>query len=451
MLNNRTIPPCFNHQNESKTFFKRVKRGCDFSDPGTGKTRVQIEDFVSRRKKRGKCALVIATRSLLEPAWKDDFHKFAPGIKCSVAYAANRAKAFEVDADVYIINHDGVKWLAEKPKSFFAKFDTLIIDESTAFKHQTSARSKAAAKIAQYFEYRRVMTGTPTSNGICDIWHQVFIVDDGQRLGKSFFKFRAAACVPTQVGRNANAIQWEDREGIEDVVAHLISDITIRHKFEDCVDIPENHKYAMVYPLSKKARSAYDDMLNHQIALFRKSSVTAVNAGVAAGKLLQISSGAVYDDNEDYTVICKERYEFVVDVAEEREHAVIFYLWDHQRDLIVEELTKRGLSFCLYGGSDAARAQMVRDYQAGKYRYFLAHPQSAGHGLTLTLATASIWPSPTPNLEHWLQGLKRVHRIGQTKRTETICVCGEDTRDLLMWDMLQNKNVKMTNFFEGLL
>lgn len=726
MFNNRTIPPCFNHQNESKTFFKRVKRGCDFSDPGTGKTRVQIEDFVSRRKKRGKCALVIATRSLLEPAWKDDFHKFAPGIKCSVAYAANRAKAFEVDADVYIINHDGVKWLAEKPKSFFAKFDTLIIDECfpagtqvdtptgprpievlktgdvvytssgpapvsrifaklsddlvqmelddgtkitctgnhpfatpegwvearalggmsvvrldvhqfdeqraavlqqklraqgnvgvqefgregcncgevsskttrspeleqrrsvpggnegeiersaqgdwafaedprrerqdcavrahdggdvagvletagtyshreskrqrlshrvqgglraylqkvgyrsgreftyiaeklgceegqiiglsrvvsvsrvecaspcmvfnlqvngphtysiagvlvhncTAFKHQTSARSKAVAKIAQYFEYRRVMTGTPTSNGICDIWHQVFIVDDGQRLGKSFFKFRAAACVPTQVGRNANAIQWEDREGIEDVVAHLISDITIRHKFEDCVDIPENHKYAMVYPLSKKARSAYDDMLNHQIALFRKSSVTAVNAGVAAGKLLQISSGAVYDDNEDYTVICKERYEFVVDVAEEREHAVIFYLWDHQRDLIVEELTKRGLSFCLYGGSDAARAQMVRDYQAGKYRYFLAHPQSAGHGLTLTLATASIWPSPTPNLEHWLQGLKRVHRIGQTKRTETICVCGEDTRDLLMWEMLQNKNVKMTNFFEGLL
>lgn len=327
----------------------------------------------------------------------------------------------------------------------------VLVHNCTAFKHQTSARSKAVAKIAKHFEWRRIMTGTPTSNGICDIWHQVYIVDDGQRLGSSFFKFRASACVPVQAGPMPNMIRWEDRDGIESVISHLISDITIRHKFEDCVDIPENHKYAIAYKPSKKTMAPYNEMVNHQIALLKKTSITAVNGAVAANKLLQIASGAVYDDNDDYTVIDTERYELIVDIAEEREHAIIFFLWDHQRDLLVEELTKRGHSFCLYGGSEKVRAEMVREFQGGKYRYFLANPQSAGHGLTLVKATATIWPSPTINLEHFLQGLKRVHRIGQTEKTETIVVVAEGTRDEVAWDMLQNKSVRMQDFFEGLM
>lgn len=304
--------PLFAHQKQSRRVLAKTKRVLDTSDPGTGKTRVEVEDFAERRRGGGGCALVIATKSLLETAWKADFNEFAPDMGVSVAYAANRDEAFACKADVYVINHDGAKWLAEKPKSFFNKFDTLIIDESTAFKHHTSQRSKAVAKIAKYFEYRRCLTGTPNSNGVCDLWHQVFILDDGLRLGKSFFAFRSAACIPQQQGPKASMIKWVDRPGIEVTVATMLRDITIRHKFEDCVDIPENFKYARTFKLGKKHLAAYNEMQDFQILQLKKTTVTAVNGAVVAGKLLQIASGATYNDDGEYSLIASERYSLVL-------------------------------------------------------------------------------------------------------------------------------------------
>ena len=448
-----TAPPLFAHQKQSVAVLKKNKRVFDTSDPGSGKTRVEVEDFAARRRNGGGCALILATKSLLEPAWKADFNRFAPDMGISVAYAANREKAFECDADVYVTNHDAAKWLAAKPKSFFAKFDTLIIDESTAFKHHTSQRSKAMAKIVKYFEYRRALTGTPNSNGICDIWHQVYLIDDGVRLGKSFYGFRAAACIPEQVGPSANMIKWNDRPGIEATVSAMIRDITIRHRFEDCVDIPPNHQYAVTFKLNKKHYAQYNEMQDFSIMQLKKKTVTAVNGGVVAQKLLQIASGAVYADDGTYQTVDNGRYEMVMDLAEERAHSIVFFTWEHQKEELVKEAEKRGLTYAVYDGStpDKARAQIVKNYQAGMYRVLFAHPQSAGHGLTLTKGTATIWASPTYNLEHYLQGLKRVHRIGQTEKTETIVVVAEGTLDEKVWQALQDKSVRMTDLLEGLL
>ena len=444
--------PLFAHQKESVSFLKKSDIVFDTSDPGTGKTRVEVEDFAARRRRGGKCALVMATKSLLESAWQKDFNEFAPDMGVSVAYATNRDKAFECDADVYVTNHDAAKWLAAQPKSFFAKFDTLIIDESTAFKHHTSQRSKAVAKITKYFKYRRLLTGTPNGNGICDLWHQIFLLDDGVRLGKSFFGFRAAACIPEQVGPQASMIKWNDRPGIEATVSAMIRDITIRHRFEDCVDIPENHKYAVTFKLGKKHYAQYNDMQDFHIMQLKKTTVTAVNGAVVAGKLLQVASGAVYNDDGEYSLIDNGRYQLVMDLVEERAHSIVFFNWEHQRDELVREAERRGLSFAVYDGStnDRARVGIVKDYQAGQYRVLFAHPQSAGHGLTLTRGTATIWASPTYNLEHFLQGLKRIHRIGQTERTETIVVVAEGTIDEKVWQSLQDKKVKMADLLEGL-
>ena len=424
----------------------------DMSDPGTGKTRVQIDAFAERRRKRGGCALVLATKSLLDSAWKKDFKTFAPDMKVSVAYAKNRHEALEEPADVYVTNHDAVKDLLKKPASFWKKFDTLIIDESTAFKHHNSLRSKAIAKIASHFKYRTCMTGTPISNGILDIWHQVFILDEGKRLGKSFYGFRLAACIPEQVGKNANAIKWNDKPGVELVVYDIIKDIKIRHAFEDCVDIPENHRYAISFPLSKAHQSKYNDMQDFNFLQLKQTGVTAVNSAVVYGKLLQIASGAVYDDSGKYSLIDSARYELVLDLVEEREHSIVFFHWEHQRDELIKEAKKRGVSYAVFDGSvsDKARTDIVERYQAGEYRVLFAHPQSAGHGLTLTRGTATIWASPTYNLEHFLQGLKRIHRIGQTKKTETIVVVAEDTLDEKVWQVLQAKDAKQGDLL-GLL
>jgi hypothetical protein len=183
----------------------------------------------------------------------------------SVSTAGKHEAAFKADADVYVTNIDAVKWLAKQPKGFFKDFDELIIDESTAYKHNTSERSKAAAKIAKFFKFRRAMTGTPNGNSITDVWHQVKILDDGKRLGPSFFAFRNAVCTPYQKGPNANALEWVDKDGAEEAVFGMLSDIVVRHKFEDCVDIPEQHQYTVSYQLTPQQLKAYYDMRDHAI------------------------------------------------------------------------------------------------------------------------------------------------------------------------------------------
>lgn len=440
------------HQKQSIAFLRKVPKAFDMSDPGTGKTLVEIEDFMYRRKRRGKCALIIASKSLLESAWGDDFRKFAKEMPFSVAWAENREAAFNAVADVYITNHDAVKVLARKPKKWFDKFDTLIVDESSAFKHRTSQRSKALAKIVGFFEYVRLMSGTPNTNGVCDLWHQMFLLDGGRRLGRSFFAFRAALCRPEQTGREARMVKWIDKENAESIVSTLIQDVVIRHKFEDCTDIPENVQRSVNFYLNKKHMKLYKQMEDDSILLLQDSSVTAINGAVLYGKLLQLASGAVYNDDGGYSLIDTDRYELVTDLVQERQHSVVFFHWTHQRDELINIAKARGLSYALIDGTVNAtkRTEVVKFYQAGFYDVLFAHPQSAGHGLTLTKGTATIWTSPTPNLEHFLQGLKRIHRIGQTLKTETIMVLAPGTIEERVYASLMAKNVKLTNLLNYL-
>ena len=435
----------FAHQKQSIKFLKSNEIVFDTSCPGTGKTPVEVVDFAARRAKGGKCALVLGTKSILKPAWENDIHKFAPELTTSIAYAKNREEAFATNADVYITNHDAANWLEKQPKKFFAKFDTLIVDESDAFKHHTSQRSKALAKIAPFFKYRRLMSGTPNTNGVCDMWHQVFVLDGGKRLGKSLFAFRSAVCTPTQVGPSAAAIKWVDKPNAEAIVSALIQDIVIRHKFEDCVDIPANHQYSMPYELSKKHMVAYRELEDTSILLLKKSSVTAINGAVLYGKLLQAASGAVYNDDDEYSLIDTGRYELTIDLVQERRHSIVFFLWRHQRDELVKLAKIRKLRYAVIDStvSDTAREDIVKHYQAGFYDVLFAHPQSAGHGLTLTKGTATIWPSPTHNLAHYLQGLKRVYRIGQKEKTETIMIIAPGTIEERVYESLLAKNTKL--------
>lgn len=438
------------HQATSLKFMATRDRVLDMSDPGTGKTFVQIMNFVKKRKKN-ECLLVVAPKSLLGPAWENDIEKFAPELRVSVANADNREAAFAADADVYVTNTDAVKWLAAKPKSFFAKFKHLVVDESTAFKHSTSQRSKALNKIKVHFPYRAALTGTPTTKSITDIWNQVNLLDDGKRLGGSFFAFRNAVCIPVQVGRGREMVSWEDKEGAEEVTFALLADITIRHNFQDCIDIPENSQHIMPYKLGAKQLRAYQEMAMTQIAALGKLKVvTAINAAAVRTKLLQIASGAVYEHTGKYHLVDTGRYELALDLVEERRHSIMFFLWQHQRDYLVAEATKRGIRFCVYDGSASAkvRNQMIADYQAGFYQLFLAHPASAAHGLTLTRATATIWPSATDNLEWFVQGNKRAFRNGQKNKTETIVIIAPGTCEEKVYDRMLSKNVRMTNLLE---
>jgi SNF2 family DNA or RNA helicase len=387
-------------------------------------------------------------------------------MKVSVATAANRIEAFAADADVYVTNHDAVKDLLKKPKGFFKKFDELIIDESTAYKHHTSQRSRAVAKLAQHFKRRACLSATPTSNGICDIWHQVYLLDDGAHLGPNFYGFRSTVCIPKQVGRDKNAVQWSDKPGAEEAVFGLLSDMVIRHKFEDCVDIPATHIYTVGYELEPKQRKAYDTMERDQLLPLLTSQlpvavahklgggpppkITAVNAAAVATKLLQIASGAVYDNAGKYTVIDTGRYETLIEMASVRKHPLMLFFWQHQKDLLIAEATKRKLRFCVFDGdaNDMQRNQMVMDYQAGHYDLMFGHPQTVAHGLTLTRGTSIIWPGPTYNLEWWKQANKRQARIGQKEKTEVATLIAPGTIEEKVYDMCMGKDSRMTNLLD---
>jgi len=244
------IPPLFENQKETIELLGTQNRVFDMSDPGTAKTRAHAHAFTERRRAGGGKALVLAPKSILQSAWGNDIDKFLPGLRYSIAYATNRAKAFEQDADIYITNHDAVKWLVKNlPKSYWDDFDTLIVDESPAFKHYASARSKALRKLAKFFEFRANLTGTPNSNSILDIWHQMMILDDGERLGSSFWRFRGTVCEPEATGPGGQYTKWHDKDDIEGPVFDLFKDMTIRHVLEECQDIPPNHTYDQVFTL----------------------------------------------------------------------------------------------------------------------------------------------------------------------------------------------------------
>jgi SNF2 family DNA or RNA helicase len=327
-----------------------------------------------------------------------------------------------------------------------------VVDESTSLKHHTSQRSKAAAKIAKYFDNICLMTGTPNSNSITDVWHQAYLLVGGKRLGNSFYKFRDSVCTPHQVGRMAQAVKWTDKDGAEEAVFSLLSDIVIRHKFEDCVDIPPNHQYPLQYDLTPKQLKAYRELEDTQMLSLagKQPAMLAINAAAVATKLLQVASGAVYDGMGGYQVIDTARYEMVLDLVEQRKHSLVFFLWKHQRDALIAEADKRGISFAVIDGntSDRERDEIVQGYQAGVYKTIFAHPKSAAHGLTLTKGTATIWASPTYDLEIFKQGSKRQHRMGQTAKTETIVILAKDTIEEKVWEMLEGKNARMTNLLD---
>jgi SNF2 family DNA or RNA helicase len=439
------IPSRFKHQNQSVKFKRDHPRSLDTSDCGTGKTRTEIDTFAEYG---AKCALVLAPKSILEPAWAEDIRTFAPHLKYSIAYAKNREEAFAANADMYITNHDAVKWLAKQSPKFFDRFSDLIVDESTAFKHRTSARSGALNKIKRYFPVRRLDTATPNPNTILDIWHQINVLDDGKRLGQSFFAFRNAVCVPTQRGPEANMLEWADKEGAETAVYGLIADITIRHQN---YDLPPNHQYTRPIALSAKHRALYKQLERDSLLQIDQKTITAVNGAVLAAKLLQIASGAVYGKNDDtgegeYVLMDTRRYELTLDLCEEARQSVVFFQWRHQKEQLAREAEKRGHKYAVLDGSITnihKRNEIVRNFQAGFYRDLFVHPQTGAHGLTLTRGQRTIFPSPTYNQELFHQAIKRIHRAGQTEVTDTITLIAPDTYDEIAYASCMGKGGRM--------
>jgi len=440
----KKVPPYYEHQTTTLELLRKQGSILDLSDPGTGKTRPALGAFIERLNKNGKRGLVLATKSILQSAWGNDIDKFFPGVKYDVAYAHHRKKMMETStADIVITNHDAVRWFRDNLKpAYWKDFDSIIIDESTAFKNHGSQRSKALYKIAKTMEFRECMTGTPNPKGILDVWHQAKLVDDGERLGSSYWAFRSAVCEPVQIGPDTNMVEWREKEGAEYVVFDLLNDISIRHKFEECTDIPANFVTEYQITLPPKLRRQYSDMMSIAATMLNDGKfLQAVNAASVHQKLMQIASGAVYTEEGKYSILDNQRSELVMDLIEERESCLVAFNWRHQRAGLEEAAKKRNIPYAVIDGTvnDRLRREAVEQFQSGEIRVIFAHPQSAGHGLTLTKGTTTIWTSPTYNAEHYKQFNHRIYRAGQTRKTETIHITAQDTIDEKVFSKLGSK------------
>ena len=438
MLNN--IPAPYAHQQSTTDFIINTKQCLITSDPGTGKTRAVLDAHAIL----GGKTLVLAPLSILEAAWGEDINKFQPNIKYGIAYAKNRTKVFEDGTyDMVITNFEAVNFLQKNPQ-YCKQFDTIVIDEFTAFKNREAKRSKNLNKIISYFTNRIAMSGTPNSNTILDIWHPVYLIDGGERLGSRFYAFRHQACTPKF---NGFANEWIDKPGIEEAVANKLSNISIRYALSDCMDLPDNIVRTVNTRLTPNVQKQYKLLADESVLYTKSGTVNAVHAAARVKKLLQLVTGAVYDEDGVVQFVHQERYDIVMTLVAQRAHSLVAFNWKHERDALVEIAQKEGISYEVIDGSVKAekRSDIVARYQAGHIKVLFCHPQSAGHGLTLTKANTVIWCSPTYNAEHYQQFNQRIYRAGQTQKTETILIQARNTWEPEVYKKLNTKLGRMEN------
>lgn len=448
------------HQIATADFARATPRMHNWSDPGTGKTRAHLDAFDQRAGH--KRMLVLAPLSILETAWANDAATFTPNLRLSVAYAKNRAKAFADNSDIVVTNHDAVKWIVaqvKRDRQFLSDFDEVVVDEATAFKNLAGRggadRARALADIRHHFDHRRMLTGTPASNSILDVWAMGYICDDGQRLGDSYYAYRNSVTTPVQVGPSANMIQWKEKPGSIDIVTKLLSDITIRFRKDDCVDIPPNHQFYVHTTLNNQTRQRYDEMVRDSLLELESGAViSAIHAGARAQKLRQICTGAVYDGEHLVHDFHADRYGLVLDLVMERPWpCLVAYNWRHECTAMQQRARNLGVSHGVLSGDTPIdeRVALVRKFQAGELRVLFAHPQTASHGLTLTAGRTTIWASPTDNAERFLQFNARIDRNGQQHPTETIMIAARDTSEERIYELLRGKVDRVANLLQLIL
>lgn len=437
-----SMPKPYAHQTKTTNFILDKPRSYVANDPGTGKTRACIDAAV----RNGWRTLILCPLSIMEPSWGMDIRKFSQA-QFRVAHGAKKREGnLKEDVQFVITNHDAVNWLVRQPKKVIQAFDFIVVDEASAFKNRTATRSKNLRLIMDLIPNATLMSGTPNTNKITDLWFQYYLLDGGERLGTSFTHFQNRMCIgDVQYMGGRRFTQWHDRPDAPELVNELVNDITIRFKFEDCLTIPENQLIIKELEMPKWLRDKYIELRDEQVLVHDNQVVNPVHAGSRVKKLLQLLSGAVYDEDGNVVKVHEERYNLVMDMVEEREQCLVGFNWKHEVNALTKLAEKRGLSYAVIDGSVKLkdREDAVREFQKGNLQVIFAHPQSAGHGLTLTNGTATIWCSPTYNAEHYQQFNKRIYRAGQTQKTQTIRVAYADSKELEVYAALDGKLTRM--------
>lgn len=384
---------------------------------GLGKTIITllaVNELRYNRFQTGKI-LVIAPKKVAEATWQDEAAKWdnTKHLRfASVMGSQNkRVRALCEPADIYVINRDNVKWLVEYYRNDWP-FDTVVIDEASSFKSSKAQRFKALKSIRPHIKRIIELTGTPAPHNLLDLWSQVYLLDQGERLGKTIGGFRDRYFSPDK--RSATQIySWQAKTGSEAAIRTLLSDICISMKSEDYLELPPLIEDNIPVVLSPSAQKAYDKLEEEAILQIDEKLIDARSAAVLTNKLLQLCNGAVYDEDKKTADIHSCKIEAFMELIEalDGQHALVFYNYQHDRERLLKALEKTSLNVRVYKD-----AQDERDWNAGKIDILLAHPASCAYGLNLQQGgNHVIWFGLNWSLELYQQANKRLHRNGQSK------------------------------------
>jgi len=397
-----------------------------------------LDSFLIRK------VLVIAPLRVARDTWPVEIEKWDHlyGLTYSVAIGseAQRKAALLQKAQVYLINRENVDWLINDSGLPF-DYDMVVIDELSSFKSHTSKRFRALRKVRPNVKRIVGLTGTPSSNGLMDLWAEIGILDMGQRLGRYISHFRNAYFVPDK--RNQQIIfTYKPKPGAEEAIYRLISDITISMKNTDYLKLPDLVLNEIPVLLSEDERQHYEIMKSEMVLSLKGTEIDAVNAAALSNKLLQMANGAVYDGNGGVIRIHDRKLDALEDIIEAANGKPVLIAFWYKHDL--ERIMER------FPAIQLDNAESIKRWNDGEISVAVIHPASAGHGLNLQAGgSCLVWFGLTWSLELYQQTNARLWRQGQKDTVIIHHIVAKDTIDEQVMKALKRKDKTQTALIDA--
>lgn len=408
-----------------------------FLEMGLGKTVITLtalDDLLYNRFDAEK-VLIIAPLRVAEDTWSRESQKWDHlrhfKISKILGDKRQREKALEAKADLYVINRENTEWLVSTLGNGWP-FDTVVIDELSSFKSHAAKRFRALRRVRPMIKRIIGLTGTPAPNGLMDLWAQIYLLDQGERLGKTITGYRDRYF--TAGARDGHIVyDWKEKKESEEAIFSKISDICVSMKAKDWLDMPERIDRVIPVKMDETARAKYRQLEREMLIPMVDADIVANTAAVLSNKLLQLANGAVYDEQKGVREIHNAKLDALEDVVEAANgHPVlVFYTYKHDLSRIQVRFPE---AKTLKGTED------VKAWNAGRIPILLAHPASAGHGLNLQAGgNIIVWFGLTWSLELYQQANARLHRQGQQHSVIIHHLVAEGTLDEEVMDALENK------------
>jgi SNF2 family DNA or RNA helicase len=426
----------FQVQKSTVAMMTSNQRAYVLNDMGTGKTRAAL--WAWRYLNKTGCAgklLIVAPLSTLKFTWAREVRIALPGIKAVVLHGTKkkRLESLASDADIYIINHDGLKTIVSQLHAR-DDIDTLVIDEMAVYRNN-SLRSKMMREFVKRFTWAWGMTGRPMPNEPTDVFYQCKILSP-QNVPNTFRYARSALMI------QVSQFKWVPKTNAVNT-AYSWMQPAVRYALDDVLELPEAiHRVADV-DMTEQQVNVYRKMANEFAAFIKDKRITAANAGVLMNKLLQVGAGYVYTTNPQYVTLDSEpRKQQLLEIIAEAPHKVIVFApWRHLIEGLSQLFTnlREPIDHAVVHGNTSHREKIFDAFQnSTKYRVLLAYPQCVHHGLTLTAASTTVWYSPVCSLEIYEQANARIRRVGQ-KHKQQFLHLQSTVVEKKIYKMLKNK------------